>query len=565
MLKRTRNLFLLVICAASFAAGQVNKPAPAGTEQPGEILAYIASAWTTLTRSMSDCKMLADPKDPVNAVLYLPGDYPTPPALKQALAGCPVRLDHLPKVIHRLGDINEHEINPHGLLYLPHPYVAPGGMFNEMYGWDSYFILRGLLQAGKIELARGIVENFFFEIDHYGAILNANRGYTLNRSQPPFLTAMIRAVYDAEKARGKDDRDWLRQAYPYGKREYNFWTHAPNLAGATGLSRYRALGSGPAPELGASGNDYYRSVAAYFLAHPEEARPYLAWSGPDNSGNGSSRVGPLFPLVICNPAEAGRNALNSQSCGKAGGISLSAAFYEGDRSLRESGFDITFKFGPFGAGTPDYAPVGLNSLLYNEARNLAWMASKLGRADQAAGWQKQAAARQAAINRYLWNPSRGLYFDYDFKTNKQSDYVYATTFYPLWVGASSPDQAAAVERNLKLLEAPGGIVMSRKRTGAQWDYPYGWAPLQLIADEGLRRYGDATDADRLSAEFLSMVTANFRRDHTIREKYNVVTRSSELTIQVGYPQNIIGFGWTNGVFVTLLHELPPLMRAKLMQ
>lgn len=538
---------------------------PARSQSPGGILPYISDAWTTLTRSMTECKMLADPKDPANAVLYFPADVSVPPSLKRALAGCPVRLEHLPSVIHRLGDLNEHEINPHGLLYLPHPYVVPGGMFNEMYGWDSYFILRGLLQAGKIDLARGIVENFFFEIDHYGAVLNANRGYTLSRSQPPFLTAMARAVYDAEKARGQDDRAWLREAYPYGEREVGFWDRAPNLAGATGLSRYKALGSGPAPELGASGDDYYRGVVSYFLTHPRDAAPYLARAGSVQSGSPSGlpqSPGPLFPIFVCNPAAAGGTSLNAQTCAAAGRAGLSAAFYEGDRSLRESGFDITFKFGPYGAGTPDYAPVGLNSLLYNEEENLAWMAGELGRADQAAAWRKQAAERKAAINHYLWNPQHGLYFDYDFKTGKQSGYVYATTFYPLWVGAASPAQAAAVERNLKLLEEPGGIVMSQKQTGAQWDYPYGWAPLQLIADEGLRRYGDNRDADRASLEFLSMVAANFRRDHTIREKYNVVTRSSELTIQVGYPQNVIGFGWTNGVFTTLLNELPPALRKK---
>ncbi|MGH9351032.1 MAG: trehalase family glycosidase [Terriglobia bacterium] len=569
MFKHFRYPVVFLICVASLA-GQHH--ALANPQSPSGILSYISSAWTTLTRSMSECKMLADPKDPANAVLYFPADYPAPPALKQSLAGCPVRLEHLPSVIHRLGEINEHEINPHGLLYLPHPYVVPGGMFNEMYGWDSYFILRGLLQAGKIDLSRGIVENFFFEIDHYGAILNANRGYTLSRSQPPFLTAMVRAVYDAEKTRGQDDRAWLRLGYPYGAREYDFWTHAPNIAGPTGLSRYKALGSGPAPELGAPSDDYYRGVVTYFLTHPQEAAPYLARSGPAKStmrtgpttstGGLPSQLGSLFPLLVCNPVAAGQNPLKPEACGAAGGAGLSAAFYEGDRSLRESGFDITFKFGPFGAGTPDYAPVGLNSLLYNEAQNLAWMSAELGREDQAAAWRKRASERRAAMNRYLWNPRRGLYFDYNFKTGKQSGYVYATTFYPLWIGAASPAQAAAVEKNLKLLEEPGGIVMSRKQTGAQWDYPYGWAPIQLIADEGLRRYGDNADANRVSLDFLSMVAANFRRDHTIREKYNVVTRSSELTIQVGYPQNVIGFGWTNGVFTTLLSELPLALREK---
>ncbi len=564
MLKHLRYLVMFMACCASLVAGQ--NAAPTNPQSLDGILSYISSAWITLTRSMSECKMLADPKDPTNAVLYFPADYPAPPALKQSLAGCPVRLEHLPGVIHRLGDINESAINPHGLLYLPHAYVVPGGMFNEMYGWDSYFILRGLLQAGKIGLARGIVENFFFEIDHYGAILNANRGYTLSRSQPPFLTAMVRAVYDAEKARGQVDHAWLRQAYPYGVREYDFWTHAPSLAAATGLSRYKALGSGPAPELGAASDDYYRGIVAYFLTHPQGAAPYLVRSAPAKSTTSTGglplQLGPLFPLFVCNPGAAGQNPPKPESCGAAGGVGLSAAFYEGDRSLRESGFDITFKFGPFGAGTPDYAPVGLNSLLYNEARNLAWMSAELSREGQAAAWRKQASERRAAINRYLWNPRRGLFFDYNFKTGKQSDYVYATMFYPLWTGAASPAQAAAVEKNLKLLEEPGGIVMSRKQTGAQWDYPYGWAPIQLIADEGLRRYGDNADANRVSLDFLSMVAANFRRDHTIREKYNVVTRSSELTIQVGYPQNVIGFGWTNGVFTTLLSELPLALREK---
>ncbi len=98
--------------------------------------------------------------------------------------------------------------------------------------------------------------------------------------------------------------------------------------------------------------------------------------------------------------------------------------------------------------------------------------------------------------------------------------------------------------------------MSDQPTGVQWDYPYGWAPTQLLAIEGLRRYGFNDDANRLSYKFLSMVDENFRRDGTIREKYNVVTRSDETKVAVGYQSNVIGFGWTNGAFLALLHELP---------
>ncbi len=65
-----------------------------------------------------------------------------------------------------------------------------------MYGWDSYFIVLGLLQDGYVSLAKSIVDNFVYEIRHYGKILNANRTYYLTRSQPPFLTSMALAVYE---------------------------------------------------------------------------------------------------------------------------------------------------------------------------------------------------------------------------------------------------------------------------------------------------------------------------------------------------------------------------------
>ena len=136
--------------------------------------------------------------------------------------------------------------------------------------------------------------------------------------------------------------------------------------------------------------------------------------------------------------------------------------------------------------------------------------------------------------------------------DRQSNYYYATTFYPLWAGAANADQAVAVKVNLALFERPGGIAMSDRVTGMQWDLPYGWAPLQLIPTEGLRRYGFNQDADRISQEFVSDVYDNFKRDQTIREKYNVITRSTEAQVAAGYKTNVVGFGWTNGVTLVLM-------------
>jgi len=139
---------------------------------------------------------------------------------------------------------------------------------------------------------------------------------------------------------------------------------------------------------------------------------------------------------------------------------------------------------------------------------------------------------------------------------RMSSYRYATTFYPLWAGLATKEQAQAVARNLKLLERSGGVAMSTEQTGAQWDLPYGWGCIEMLVIDGLRRYGYQDDADRVSYEFLSTVAENFRRDGTIREKYNVVTKSSEANVELGYQMNVVGFGWTNAAFLDLLHSLP---------
>jgi len=192
--------------------------------------------------------------------------------------------------------------------------------------------------------------------------------------------------------------------------------------------------------------------------------------------------------------------------------------------MRESGFDVTFRFAPFGAETHHFAPVCLNSLLYKTETDLEHMSNLLGHPEQARAWKVKAAERQQRMNKYLWDEGRGLFLDYDFILHKRSTYEYATTFYPLWAGLASKQEAQMVAKNLRLFEQPGGLAMSRVETQAQWDFPYGWAPIQLLAVEGLRRYGYGVEADRITGKFLSTVLENFSREHNIRKKYNVVTR-----------------------------------------
>ena len=540
--------------ALVFAQGA--QPAPSARSQSVDaagldsIRAYILHGWDDLSRSLANCATYSDSKLTTAPQLYLPYQFPAPEALKPLETRCHVEIKDLPANASGIGKPGVQTLQPPGLLYLEYKYVVPGGRFNEMYGWDSYFIIRGLLRDGRLDLAQDMVDNFLFEVEHYGAVLNANRTYYLTRSQPPFLTSMIRAVWDAQSAAGHADRAWLARAYQLAVKDHSLWINEPHLAGSTGLARYYDFGEGPAPESLKDETGHYRDVAAYFLAHPSQNDGFLIVKTPDEPAPPNS--GSTYTLQVCDAS----HTMARPQCTTATDVTLSSDFYKGDRSMRESGFDISFRFGPYGAATHHFAPVCLNSLLFKTEKDLEWMSELLGRTRDAENWKKRAEERRANIQKYLWDESAGYFFDYDFRKEKRSTYEYITTYYPLWAGLATQEQAAAVVKHLSTFERPGGLMMSPYETGGQWDAPYAWAPNQLLADDGLRRYGFNKEADRVSYEFLSAVAENFRRDGTIREKYNAVTRSSETQVTAGYHMNIVGFGWTNGVFLELLHELP---------
>ena len=504
-----------------------------------DILEYIHQAWSTLQRSMNECSSLVDPKLRMeDRVLYFSRSAAVPVQAEKLEKECQVRLERLPEPITYLGAVMPEQLPVQGLLFLPNPYVVPGGRFNEMYGWDSYFIVRGLLEDGKRDLARGMIENFFYEIDHYGAILNANRTYYLTRSQPPFLTSMVLAQHAADSAAGQPSQSWLARAYQYSKRDYELWTHGPKVAAATGLSRYFDVGEGPVPEI-ADDPEYYTDVADWLVRHPQAHTGYLAQALTDG-------IGPELRVPLCDRKPCSENRV----------VRLTRDYYKGDRAMRESGFDVTFRFGPFGGSTHHYAPVCLNSLLYKAEMDLAEMARLLGYNGDARSWRARARYRKKLFSHYLWNRAKGMFFDYDFETGKQSTYDYATTFYPLWVGLATSKQAKSVLRKLDIFEQPGGLAMSDQAAGVQWDKPYGWAPVEMLAVEGLRCYGFNAAADRISKEFLTTVLENYQREGTIREKYNVVTRTTDTSLTAGYKANVVGFGWTNGAFLVMLHALP---------
>ncbi len=534
---RTRRLNLVLVAGLSLATVHCQPasvqvgPVGARMDLPSAdriapVRVYIKESWSTLSRSHSDLlKAIVDPKiehqEDTPWVLYV-SHKEDPEAVREEIAASlsPEEMAQI-EVVRLPENPREHmdDIMPHGLLYLPHPYVVPGGRFNEMYGWDSYFIQVGLLRDAEVERAKDMIDNFVYQIDHYGTILNANRSYYLTRSQPPFLTAMVLGVYQET-----GDKAWLESTLPAIESYYAFWMTEPHIIDDIGLSRYHGLGIGEAPEVisderDALGRTHYDRVREYYRTTPVTA----------------------YDLSLYYDA---------------GADELTPLFYVGDRSMRESGFDPSNRFGPFNIDIIHFAPVCLNSLLYRMETEASEIYRELGRPEDVQDWTDRADRRRALINEYLWDDARGMYMDYDFRDGKLSEYEFATTFYPLWVGAASAEQARRVAENLYKFEAPGGLLTSTRITGSQWDAPFAWGPLQMIATQGLRRYGYHADADRLTAKFVGLVTKEFEEHAVIVEKYDAVQRESDVEagIRFGYSANQVGFGWTNAAYIEMLND-----------
>src|SRR5262245_6089340 len=214
--------------------------------------------------------------------------------------------------------------------------------------------------------AKNLAHNFLYQIAHYGRILNANRTYYLSRSQPPFLTQMILNVY-----RRQPDKAWLQATIPAIEKYYRFWIEEPHLTPETGLSRYYDLGNGPAPEVLSGerddqGRDHYDLVEDYYRTH--DVKDYELSEYYDK-----------------------------------GEDQLTDLFYKGDRSMRESGFDPSNRFGRFNIDIIHYDPVCLNSLLYLMETDTAEILKTLGRPQEARVWTNRAFERRQRINRLMWD------------------------------------------------------------------------------------------------------------------------------------------------------------------
>lgn len=389
--------------------------------------------------------------------------------------------------------------NEGDLIGLPYKYTVPSisNSFQSMFYWDTYFTGEGLIIDGHVELAQSNVGNMLSLVERYGKMLNGNRTYFENRSQPPYLSMMVESVYKETK-----DKKWLRDVLPTLKKEYDFW-----------MSR----------RISPIGLNHYSNEAT--VAQKKRMITIL-----------NKRLGENF--------QKKNEGLTEDELLKIGSHFIAEC---------ESGWDFTPRFQQ---RCEDFCPIDLNANLYYYEKNFEYFASELGNQAEANDWLQKAKKRKNLINQYCRDNRSGVYYDYDYINHKHSGVVSAAIFSLLYAQVLSKEEVGQIKNELlDKLEYPYGISACEKKDYGyvyQWSYPNGWAPLNYLAVRGLNNYGLKVDAKRISEKYLSMVIRSFKETNNLWEKYNIVEGNVKVVNEYAMPAMI---GWTAGTFVWISNYL----------
>ncbi|VFQ69118.1 unnamed protein product [Cuscuta campestris] len=426
------------------------------------------------------------------------------------------------KLSRKVGEAVRKNPELHTLLPLENPVIIPGSRFQEVYYWDSYWVIRGLLASKMYETAKGIVYNLLSLIEKYGFVLNGARAYYTNRSQPPLLSSMIIDIYNRT-----GDLKLAKTALPLLVKEHHFWNsgmHKVTIEDGQGvnhsLSRYHAMWNEPRPESSTIDKETASQV--------------------------------------------------SSECEK-------KELYREIATIAESGWDFSSRFMRKESDlttlcTTSVLPVDLNAFLLKMELDIAFLANVLGDKKLDETFIEAAKSRKDAINSIFWNKDIGQWLDYwlcsssitsegvyKWDSKHHNKKPFSSNFIPLWVESFHRDHET-VKKTIKSfnksgLLLPAGIAMTLTKTGQQWDYPNGWAPIQHMIVEGLVKsgLGEAKElANDIARRWLRTNYAVYRKTGAMYEKYDV-EKCGEFGGGGEYISQT-GFGWSNGVVLAFLEE-----------
>ncbi|KAK6251492.1 hypothetical protein SCA6_005497 [Theobroma cacao] len=389
----------------------------------------------------------------------------------------------------------------HTMLPLPGPVVIPGSRFREVYYWDSYWVIRGLMASKMYATAKAIVTNLISLLDTYGHVLSGARAYYTNRSQPPLLSAMVYEIYNRT-----GDVELVRRSLPPLLKEYQFWNSEIHKViihdaeqGNHSLNQYYATWNKPRPES----STMDKKIASKLLNDPEKQQFYRELASTTESGwDFSTRR-------MRNPSEFTTLA------------------------------------------TTKILPVDLNIFILRMELDIAFFAKVVGENTVAEDFLRASQTRQKAFNSVFWNEKMGQWLDFWLNNNaaceesqtwedqNQNQNVFASNFVPLWIDLFN-----------------SGLMLQREnKTCAHRDFPNGWAPLQHMIVEGLSRSG-STEARSIAKDIAERwIRTNYvayKKIGAMHEKYDVEKCGKYGGGGEYIPQT--GFGWSNGVVLALLEE-----------
>ncbi|XP_060876009.1 trehalase-like [Metopolophium dirhodum] len=403
----------------------------------------------------------------------------------------------------------------YSIIYLPNPIIIPGGRFREVYYWDSFWIIRGLLICEMHTTAKGMISNYISMVKTFGHVPNGGRIYYSKRSQPPMLIPMVKSYLDST-----NDMQFVIDNINELEVEFKYWLTQHNVT------------------IHKNGKHY--TLAVY----------------KDES------IGPR-------PESYREDITNAQSLTTE---SERESFYSELKAAAESGWDFssrwyilngTNKGNLLNTKTRSIIPVELNSIVYWNAKILSDFYREMNNTVKASIYEKISLQWIDAVTAVLWDEEVGSWLDFDLINNVKRNFFYPTNLSPLWTECYAKNNTNYLVtkilqylNNAKILNYVGGIPTTLRESGQQWDFPNAWAPLQYITVMALDNTGHR-DAKILASKIASKWICNnylaFKRENEMFEKY-LVNATGKAGLSNGEYPIQTGFGWTNGVILELLQK-----------
>ncbi|KAF7638076.1 Trehalase [Meloidogyne graminicola] len=404
------------------------------------------------------------------------------------------------------------------LVYVPNNVIRPGARFREVYYWDSYWTIKGLIASELPELVKGMIKNFAIMIDNYGFVLNGGRNYYLARSQPPFLTPMVNEYY---KYTG--DKQFLIEILPTLEKELNFWLVNRSIEVTKNFKNYTM----------------YQYRAESTVPRPES---------------------------FCSDV---RTAIKSNEKNK-------AKLWQNLASAAESGMDFSSRWMRNYDNpkleeiiTTSIIPLDLNAFICGNFRLLSELYSSLGKKRKALTYNKLYLKMRSDFKEfflYTEDEKKFGWYDYNIETKNQNIHYYSIMAIPLFTQCYDPKKDSDIPekifntmKNYGVFEKANGaddfygVQISLKYSGQQWDGPNLWPNHEHMAVLGFLNSGKENLKNEALYLAKKWLLANYRLYSECIEKQMWEKLSAKGKEGKGgeyVPQ--LGFGWTNGVVLDFL-------------